>query len=317
MQSHCGRFGDSMEDVYQTQRVTPLARSSAHEISKNMATVRPWEEGFDGNSWLTEERWKHWKRHGGDEDWRGLSVCWTSEFSRESLQPWTNSCVLASTSELAETPPEKEQDNSTWVWNISGVLSVLTYFQNYSSLRSTCDTWSIFCQGNISNINININIHESSGLGQNTARLAESPVIPWFVPQTRVWTGQRVAVPPSFTRQFVQIFSYFLSTGSTVPSVIICMIVVYQFIMHLRHELLLQPVLAAEHKTNQLTVKACKGGVRSALSDSFFDRRSLQDTARFQPTYCRWWDRVGDGLQGELPEFGLFCKGLLARQTWW
>lgn len=51
-----------------------------------------------------------------------------------------NSCVLASTSELAETPPEKEQDNSTWVWNISGVLSVLTCFQNYSSLRSTCDT---------------------------------------------------------------------------------------------------------------------------------------------------------------------------------
>lgn len=42
-------IGDSM-DVYQTQRVTPLARSPAHEISKNMAAVRPWEEGFDGNS---------------------------------------------------------------------------------------------------------------------------------------------------------------------------------------------------------------------------------------------------------------------------
>ena len=46
--------------------------------------------------------------------------------------------------------------------------------------------------------------------------------------------------------------------------------------MYLRHELLLRRVLAAEHETNQLTVKACKGGVRSALTDSFSDRRSLQ-----------------------------------------
>lgn len=41
----------------------------------------------------------------------------------------------------------------------------------------------IFVQGNIRQHN-NISNHESSGLGQNTARLAESPVIPWFVPQT-------------------------------------------------------------------------------------------------------------------------------------
>lgn len=280
MQSHCGRLA--------TPWMCIKPKGSLHlRGAPPMKSAKTWPRSVLGKrvSMVTAD----WRRK--DESIESIMEAMRIDAVCRFIEPLSlrekvyslgqNSCVLASTSELAETPPEKEQDNSTWVWNISGVLSVLTCFQNYSSLRSTCDTWSIFCQGNISNINININIHESSGLGQNTARLAESPVIPWFVPQTRVWTGQRVAVPPSFTRQFVQIFSYFLSTGSTVPSVIICMIVVYQFIMHLRHELLLQPVLAAEHETNQLTVKACKGGVPSALSDSFFDRRSLQDTARF------------------------------------
>ncbi len=147
MQSHCGRLATPWRMCIKPKGSLHLRGAPPMKSAKTLPrSVLAGTRVSMVTDWRRkDERW--WKDHEGLTRFAEPLSLWEKVHSLGQ-----NSCGLASTSELSETPPEKEQDNSTWVWDMSGfwVCSLLSKAPAAWDRHVTCDGFSFdFVQDNI------------------------------------------------------------------------------------------------------------------------------------------------------------------------